>query len=165
MNTLSHRTINFIGLTICFILTSISFYLEFHVKLEPCPLCIIQRLLFIAIGFLFFFALFLNSQKKHWVYYFFIFFIAAMGAVIAGRHVFITTLPPEQVPSCGASLHYMLEVLPFSQAIQMIFQGTGNCAKVTWRLLSLSIPEWSLIFFILLAGIGLWQGVRARSES
>lgn len=165
MSAPTHRTINFIGLIICFVLTAISFYLEFHVKLEPCPLCIIQRFLFIILGFLFFFGLFLKSQNKHSVYYFFIFFISAIGAAIAARHVWITTLPPDKVPSCGASLHYMLEVLPVSQAIQMIFQGTGDCAKVTWRFLSLSIPEWSVIFFILLAGIGLWQGVRAKGES
>jgi disulfide bond formation protein DsbB len=162
MNALSHRTTNFIGLIICFVLLATSFYLEFNIKLEPCPLCIIQRFLFIILALLFFFGMFLKPQKKHKVYYFFIFFISAIGAVIAARHVWITTLPPDQVPSCGASLHYMLEVLPVNQAIQMIFQGTGNCAKVTWRFLSLSIPEWSLIFFILLAGIGLWQMFRAR---
>jgi disulfide bond formation protein DsbB len=73
--------------------------------------------------------------------------LAGAGAAIAGRHVWLQSLPPDQVPECGPGLDYILEVFPLSEAVQMVLRGSGECAEVLWRFLGLSIPGWTLVAF------------------
>ena len=68
--------------------------------------------------------------------------------MIAGRQVWLQHLPPELVPECGPGLDYMLNVFPLSDAIKMVLTGSGECAEVKWRFITLSIAEWSLIMFV-----------------
>jgi len=75
---------------------------------------------------------------------------ALIGLGIAGRHVWLQYLPPEQVPACGPDLAYMMEAFPLGTMLRQVLTGSGECAAVTWRLLGLSMPEWSLLWFALL---------------
>jgi len=84
--------------------------------------------------------------------------IAIVGAGIAARHVWLQHLPPDQVPECGPGLNYMLQSFPFSKALSMVLKGSGECAKVGWRFLGLSIPQWTLLFFI---GLGFGGAAQA----
>jgi disulfide bond formation protein DsbB len=88
--------------------------------------------------------------------------VALTGAVIAGRHVWIQHLPADQVPECGPSLSYMLDVFPLNETLEMVFTGSGECAKVNWMFLELSMPAWVLLWFMLLGAIGLWVNWRVR---
>ena len=78
-----------------------------------------------------------------------------MGAVIAGRHVYIQNMPATEVPACGPGLDYILDVFPLFEAIKMVFTGSGECAEVVWRFLGLSMPSWALIWFVLLGAL-MW---------
>jgi disulfide bond formation protein DsbB len=73
--------------------------------------------------------------------------IAGSGAAIAGRHVWLQSLPADQVPECGPTLDYILETFPLSKALQLVLRGSGECAKVEWQFLGISIPGWTLIAF------------------
>ena len=130
----------------CTALLGYGYYLQFAKGLEPCPLCIFQRLAFIAAAV---FALvgFLHGAKNNWLrlYSALIALSSITGASIAGRQVWLQHLPPDQVPSCGPGLDYMLDVFPLSETIKMVFTGSGECAEVVWRLLGLSMPSWVLI--------------------
>ena len=77
------------------------------------------------------------------------------GAALAGRQIWLQNLPADQVPACGPSLDYMLDVFPLQEVITVMLQGTGDCAEVQWTFLGLSIPGWSLFWFIALAALSL----------
>ena len=85
---------------------------------------------------------------------------AAGGGAVAGRHVWLQHLPPDQVPACGPSLEYMLETLPFSETLSIVLMGDGNCAETMWTFMGLSIPEQTLILFVVTTLVCLWQTLR-----
>ena len=133
----------------CIFLLGFGLYLE-HVKgLEPCPLCIFQRLAYIAI-FLTAVIAAIHAPGKTFarIYSGLITLIALSGTAIAARQVWLQHLPPDKVPECGPGLDYMLDTFPMAQALKMIFSGSGECAEIQWQFISLSIAEWSLVFFI-----------------
>jgi protein dithiol:quinone oxidoreductase len=82
---------------------------------------------------------------------------ALTGGAVAARHVWLQHLPDELVPACGPSLEYMLETLPFSETLNIVLMGDGNCADVVWTFMGLSIPELTLLLFIGVTGVCLWQ--------
>jgi disulfide bond formation protein DsbB len=86
--------------------------------------------------------------------------IAAFGVGVAGWHVRLQNLPPDEVPSCGPGLEYMVENFPLKDALSMIFKGSGECAEVVWRLLGLSMPTWVVIGVSGLAVVGIWNNLR-----
>ena len=124
-------------------------YLEHIQGLDPCPLCVFQRIAYILIIITSLIAV-IHNPANTWktIYKFLIFIFSVMGASVAGRQVWLQHLPPELVPECGPGLDYMLNVFPFADAVRMILSGSGECAEVQWRFIGLSIAEWSLIVFI-----------------
>ena len=133
----------------CIALMVFGLYLEYIQGLEPCPLCVFQRIAYILIGLIALIGATHNPKDLFLVIYKFLIIITAItGALIAGRQVWLQHLPPELVPECGPGLDYMLNVFPLSDAIKMILTGSGECAEVKWRFIGFSIAEWSLIMFI-----------------
>ncbi|WP_269078200.1 MULTISPECIES: disulfide bond formation protein B [Azotobacter] len=129
-----------------------AFYLEYYLLLEPCPLCIIQRVFFLlsALGLV----AFVFWPKSYWLLSTILWLL--VGAIVAGRHVWITYLPAESLGGCLPGLSYMIEAFPVIDSLQLIFSGSVDCAEVTWTLLSLSIPEWSLLIFTLILCVTLF---------
>jgi len=123
-------------------------YFQHVLQLEPCPLCIFQRVVVIALGMVFLVATLHNpSGPGVRVYGALVTLVATTGAGIAGRHVWLQNLPPDQVPDCGPGLDYILEVFPVGEALRMVLHGSGECAQVLWRFLGLTIPGWTLVAF------------------
>ena len=139
-------------------LMSYALYTQYFEYLEPCPLCMTQRLFYILIGLFAFIALFHRSKSK--VYSILITLSAIGGALTAGRQVWLQHLPPDQVPACGPSLEYMLETFPLTQTLATMIRGDGNCAEVVWTFLGFSMGEWSLACFIGFIVVGCWQLLR-----
>lgn len=139
-----------IGL-LCLIAMVIVLYLQFGRGLAPCSLCVFQRVGVLATLILAVIGLIVGF-KSVWRYllYLLIFIAEIFGLLAALRQVWIEFLPPDQVTACGPGLNFMLKALPLSQVIVAVFKGSGNCAKVPLRVIGLSIPEWSLIFFVIL---------------
>lgn len=135
-----------------------------HVEfLDPCPLCILQRAAFLWIGFFALAALIHNpGLVGRRIYGGAIVLGAIAGAAIAGRHVWLQGLPPDQVPDCGMGLNYMLDTMPFAEVMREVFYGSGECATIDWTFLGLSMPSWTLIWYIGLGVITL--GVVARRK-
>lgn len=134
-------------------------YLEHFQGLEPCPLCVFQRVGLIGLG-LFSFIAFAHNPKSKLMKRFY----AALGSVgilwsagVAIRHVWLQNLPADQVPSCGPGLDYLVEALPLKMVFQQVLSGSGECAVVDWSFLGQSLPVWSALFFSVLALISLWQ--------
>ncbi len=147
----STRTLFALISLVCFGLLGFGLYLEHYEGLEPCPLCILQRIAYIAVAVIALIASLHAPKKIFSILYFSVIDITALiGAGIAGRQVWLQHLPKDQVPECGPGLEYMLDVFPFSEALSMILSGSGECAEVKWRFLSFSIAEWSLVVFIVI---------------
>lgn len=149
------RPLNLIGFAACAALLAFAYYLQFQQGLDPCPLCIFQRVGFFVLGAAFLSAgLHAPRRGGARVYAVLLLTIAAAGGVVAGRHIWIQSLPADQVPACGPGLSYMLETLPLWDAVRMVLQGSGECAQVD-RLLGVSIPVWSLAGFLALGVAGV----------
>ena len=137
---------------LCTGLLGFGYYLQFARGLEPCPLCILQRLCFIATGAIALAAALHGPRAVwRWIYSGALIVAAGTGAGIAAWQVWLQHLPPDQVPECGPGLDYMLDAFPLSDAVRMAFSGSGECAKVDWTFLTLSIAEWSLFWFAVIA--------------
>jgi disulfide bond formation protein DsbB len=141
-----------VGFLICLALIGFAYYLQFVEYQEPCPLCILQRLAFFALGAVFLVAtLHGPGRAGSAVYSGVLFVIAGIGAAIATRHVWLQHLPKGQVPECGPGLEFMLKKFALGQALEKILSGSGECAETGWTFLGLSIAGWSLLWFVLLA--------------
>ena len=124
------------------------YYLQYVEYLDPCPLCITQRLFYYGIGLVALIALFrLASVGFQRICSLLMGLCAAGGMITAGRQVWLQHLPPEAVPECGPGLQYWLDNKPWLKTLELLFKGDGNCAEVHWRFLGLSIGEWSLGWF------------------
>jgi disulfide bond formation protein DsbB len=130
--------------------------MEHVMGLEPCPLCWLQRFGFMGAGLVSLLAA-LHGPRGFGtrIYGFFLVLTAGAGLGVAGRQLWLQSLPADQVPACGPSVEYMLEVLPFFDVLSTALKGTGDCAEVVWRFLGLSIPGWSAILFAVLVVTGL----------
>ncbi len=140
----------------CAVLLGIGVYLQEEVGLEPCPMCIIQRYAFTAIGLVALVAAIQGPGRVALkVYGALLLVLAIAGGGVAARQSYIQHYPPPAV-SCGADLEFLVNSFPLGEALPKIFQGTGDCAAVKWRLLGLSIAEWALVWFVIFAAFTVW---------
>ncbi|HVI26372.1 MAG TPA: disulfide bond formation protein B [Xanthomonadaceae bacterium] len=149
----SYRARCLLGFLVCAALLAFALYMQLHGGLEPCPLCIFQRVAFASLGVVLLVAgLHAPRGRAGRGVYGVLALVAALGGVgIAGRHVWLQHLPPDQVPMCGPGLNYLMEAMPLTGVIRKVLTGSGECARVDWSFLGLSMPEWSLLWFVLLA--------------
>ena len=142
----------------------VALYLQHYEGVEPCPLCVFQRVAVICFGVFALLAALHGPRAWGQRVYAGLMAISALGGVVvAGRHVWLQHLPPDQVPSCGPGLDFWIDALPLQQVIQQVFQGSGECAKVDWALFGLSLPTWTLLLFAGLLLAALVQAVRRPS--
>ena len=154
-----------VGLLICVVLFAFALYLQYYEFQNPCPLCILQRVAFIGLAAVFLVgAVHGPGRVGARVYSSLLVVIALLGAGIAVRHVWLQHLPKDRVPECGPGLEYMLNRFPLSQALEKVFRGSGECAEVGWTFLSLSIAEWSLIWFVLLGAFAVLIVIAAKKR-
>lgn len=138
-------------------------FAEHVLLLEPCPLCVFQRMAVISSGLIFLVATIQNpSGFGRKIYAGLLLLATGAGILVAGRHVWLQIMPADQVQACGPGFGYIIDSFPFSEALKMIFSGSGECADVVWSFLGLSMPAWVLICLLGLASVGIWNNLRAR---
>lgn len=157
----SFRTRMFAAAAVCFLLIGFAIYSQLQWGLEPCPLCIFQRMAFAGLGAVLL-AAGLHAPRATWgrrVWAVLALVAAGGGAGIAGRHVWIQLFPPP-IPACGPPLDFLRETLSTGNLIRRVLTGTGDCGNLDWTLLGLSMPAWALVWFVLLAVWTLAAGFR-----
>jgi disulfide bond formation protein DsbB len=138
-----------LAFAVCAGLIGYALYLQYVDGLDPCPLCVFQRIAVIGMGLVFLVAAWQNPGRTGaGVYALVQLVIGGAGVALAARQVWLQSLPKDQVPACGMGLSYMLETLPFTDVFKKVLQGSGECAEKGWEFLHLSIAGWTLVFFI-----------------
>jgi protein dithiol:quinone oxidoreductase len=162
-DSISRRWLYLAGALIVAVLFCAALYLQYVLRQDPCPLCMIQRVIFIVIGALFFIAALLNAGHiGSRIYSILIALFALGGVAVASRHIWIQHLPKDQVPACGPGLDFMLKHFPMSEVWQELMHGSGECAAKGWTFLTLGIPEWSLVWYVLLGVFAVVVGWKKR---
>jgi disulfide bond formation protein DsbB len=149
----------------CAALLAYGYYVQYVDFLEPCPLCIFQRIVFMWVAAVALLAFIHNpGPAGRWAYTSLITIGGLTGIAIATRHLWLQSLPPDQVPECGMGLNYMLESMPFTEVLTTVFRGSGECATVDWTFLGLSMPGWTLIWYIGLTAVTIFVTLRANAR-
>jgi protein dithiol:quinone oxidoreductase len=164
------RLANLAGLGACLALLLYAYYAQYHLHLEPCPLCILQRLGVALTGAVFLIAALHGPRRGgagRRLYGVAIALAALVTIAVAARQLYIQSLPPGSIPDCGAPLRIMLKFMSPGEVLAKVLAGSGECATIDWRLLGLAMPAWVLIASVALAAFGLWAngrqaGARAR---
>ncbi len=147
----------------CAAMMGVALYMEHQMNLEPCPLCVMQRLGVIAVGVIALLAAAHHpAQLGNRIYGYLAMLCAAAGGGVSMRQLWLQSLPEDEVPACGASLDYMLDVFPLTDVLSMVLAGDGTCAEIVWSFLGLSIPGWTLVGYVGLFCVGLFQVLRQR---
>ena len=161
---IKRRTGNLAGFLMCLCLISYALYAQYGLGLEPCPLCILQRVAVITAGVLFLLAMLHDPGDRGARAYGVLIDLAALaGIAVAARQIWIIAQPPGSVAECGASLDYMMAVLPWHEVLAKVLTGSGECSKVDWTFLGLNMPTWVLMSLVVVGTWGLavnWAGRR-----
>lgn len=159
----SFRAQFLLGFLVCVALLGYALFVQFVQKIEPCPFCIFQRLAFAAAA-VFFLLGALHGPKRaggQRAYGVLAFLAAATGIGIAGRHVWVQVFPPA-MPSCGPGWDYLVETNTWLGVLQKVLGAKGDCSTIDWSFLGLSMPMWSLVWFVALALWAVYAGFKAR---
>jgi protein dithiol:quinone oxidoreductase len=153
-SAISRRSGNALGFLACVGLMGYALYAQYVLNLAPCPLCIFQRIATIATGILFLVAALHNPRGNGARVYGVLIGLAALcGMLVSARHIWIQAQPPGTVAACGADLDYLLDIMPVTEVVTKVLTGSGECGKIDWTFLGLSMPWWVAIS---LGALGAW---------
>lgn len=154
---LSYRKLTALIFFSCAGLLGYAYYLQYVEYLDPCPLCLLQRFAFYGIAV---FALlgFLHNPKGigRKFYALFMVLFSALGIAIAGRHVWLQSLPDNEKPACGPGLEYMMDTLPLGEVFDQVLNASGECAQVSWTFMGLSMPWWTIVWYVIFVVLALF---------
>ena len=156
---MTRRNLLLTGFLFSVLLIIYALYAQYVLGLEPCPLCILQRVAVIALGLSFLLLALRPPKRKRskFLASLLLVMISSAGVWVAARHVWIQNLPPDKVPGCGPGLDFMITNFPLSEVLEMVFSGSGECAETSWSFAFLSMPAWTLIWLIVLGSFGVWS--------
>jgi protein dithiol:quinone oxidoreductase len=161
---MTSRQGNLLGVAACAGLLGYAYYAQLVLHLEPCPLCIFQRVGVFASGLVFLIAAVHDPVGWGRRVYASLLALSALATIgVAIRHLYIQSLPEGSVPACGASLDFMLKVFSLSEVLVKVLTGSGECARVTWAFLGLAMPAWVLIAALGLGAYGVWINLRRQA--
>ncbi len=161
---LTYRALNIYASIFIIVILTFAIYTQLYQGQLPCPLCIMQRITFILLAVLFIIgSIFVPRNLIRRTFQGLIFLVALLGIAIATRHVYLQHLPVSSATSCSPSFNFILENLPPNEAIRLLLMGSSDCATVSWHLFGLTMPEWSLLCFLLLAIVSIIQIARKNT--
>jgi disulfide bond formation protein DsbB len=161
----SFRTAFAVAAVMCLALLGYAYYAQYRLYLEPCPLCMLQRVAFWSLAVVLVLAALHNPRRVgRRVYASLALFAAGTGIALAARHVWMQHLPKDQVPACGGRLEFMLQAFPVTEVLRQVLTGSGECAEVDWTFAGLSMPEWTLAWFVLFALGAAYYGFRRYAD-
>jgi len=153
---LTRRLGNWLGAGVAVAALAFAFYAQYGMDLVPCHLCIFQRVTMAALGAAFLLAALFSRPGGRGIFFAILIGIAGLATIAtAGRHAWIQMQPEGSVPACGADLAFMMDLFPLTEVILKVFKAGGECARVDWSFLGLSMPAWVLVIAVVLTTVGL----------
>jgi protein dithiol:quinone oxidoreductase len=162
----NRRSVNFVGFAACVAMLGYAYYAQYRLHLEPCPLCMFQRITIFALATVFLIAAL--HHPRTWGAYVYAGLIGAASLATVGvsaRHLYIQSLPPGSIPSCGAPLETLMQMFPPAEVVRKVLRAGGECAVVNWRFLGLAMPAWVLICAAVLGAFGVLGNVLGRGPA
>jgi len=157
MLPISNRIIYLLVFLACAGLLAAAYVFEYVYYMDPCPLCIMQRIAVLLIGISglvgFVFASSMMAKVSASI---FMLLSSILGMSVAGRHIWIQGLPADEIPTCGPSLEYMVDTLPWADVLALMLRGNGNCADGHWSFIGLSMPQWVMVWYVGFAVVALY---------
>ena len=157
MLPISNRIIYLLVFLACAGLLAAAYVFEYVYYMDPCPLCIMQRIAVLLIGISglvgFIFASSMLAKVSASI---FMLLSSILGMSVAGRHIWIQGLPADEIPTCGPSLEYMVDTLPWADVLALMLRGNGNCADGHWSFIGLSMPQWVMVWYVGFAVVALY---------
>lgn len=143
----------------CASMLGVGLYLQLVLEMLPCPLCILQRYAFAAVGLLCLITAVLPARL--WRIGAALSALAALtGAGIAIRHWWVKAHP---TISCGIdTLEVSLNKIFFARWLPALFQADGLCTTEYAPILGLSIPQWALVWFTIFTVILIFIALRSK---
>ena len=162
LNSIPNRAIYLVAWYLCVIALMISaFFMQDYLGLEPCPLCTVSRLIVIALALLFLLMVLQNPDVLgERLYAGLSLLLIIAGIAVSARHIWLQSLPPELVPGCTPDIEYLFSSFPLSEALETIFNSSGECADISWTFLGLTIPQQTLLFYIALLVLVLFAFIK-----
>jgi len=154
------RAFNLLMAFVCYQLLMTAFYFQYVEGMAPCPLCIFQRIAVFILGIWFLLQGVHNPlSASRWHIFYNIGGILSVlaGGAISARHAYLQSIPPSEVPACGPSLDYLVDILPIMEVFDVVLKGSGECAAVSWDLLGFTMPMWLLFFFVGVFAVLTWR--------
>ena len=147
---LSFKATNLLAALFSFFLVVAALYIQERFQLEPCPLCITQRIIFIVAGGTFFFFSFFSPLKIIKIFHLIsLLLINITGVVFSVRHILIQSKIISVPAECGLDLDYMFDSFPLSEAFELLFRGAGDCSSIDWTLFGITLPQLALLNYLL----------------
>jgi len=147
---LSFKKVNLFGSLLAFTLVGLAVFIQAQYNLEPCPLCVTQRIIFIVIGSLFLlFSFFSPNQLIRFIHFASLLLANIVGSIFAIKHILIQSKWIIVPAECGIDLDYMFENFPLTEAFSLLFRGTGDCSEIDWLFLGFTLPQLALISYIM----------------
>ncbi len=161
----SRASLNLAGFAASAAMLAFAFYSQYVMGLTPCHLCIFQRVTVAALGIAFLFAAAFSRRGARGVLFALLIALAGLATLAtAGRHVWVQMQPEGTVAACGSDLAFMLDLLPVTEVILRVFEAGGECDKVDFSFLGLSMPAWVLVLAFTLAAAGVWNNLRRTPQ-
>jgi protein dithiol:quinone oxidoreductase len=146
-----------LGFISCFLIVALALVIQTQYNLDPCPLCISQRIIFMSLGILFLIAAFIPPKMVLTKIFTGLQVLTALGgAGVAIRHWYLQANKESMIADCGVGFDYMFENFPLEKALKLVFRGTGDCAAIDWTFLGLTLPQLGLISFVIMAGYAIY---------
>jgi disulfide bond formation protein DsbB len=150
----------------CAAMMGFGYWLQYALGLEPCPLCMTQRVFIVAVGLTGLIAALHDPARLGIrIYATVMALLCVAGGSFSARHVWLQSLPLDQVPACGPSIDYILDTFPIMEALEILLRGNGNCAIVDWSFMGVSIPGWTLVAFAGLLALSAWTLLQPQTRT
>jgi disulfide bond formation protein DsbB len=160
------RAANLAGALVCAGMMAYALYAQYVLMLMPCPLCVFQRVAVVFLGVVFLAAAIHNPGPRGRQAYAALLLVCGVAGIgVAGRHVYLQSLPPEELPSCGPGLGFLMDTLPMGDVFSVVLKGSGECGSVDWTFVGLSMPGWVLLGVLALTAAGLYFNLRPSPQS
>src|SRR5512139_1369637 len=133
-------------------------------KLQPCPLCIAQRTLFMLMGVVALAAFFAHRNLAGRIAGGLTVLTALSGAGVAGYQIWMQHQPANMF-TCGAETNFVEDIVYWlGQHVPVLFDAPGVCQDTALLIFVYSLAVWAVVAFVTCAVLGVGALLRRDNK-